>query len=160
MTAFSILLRLLLSITLILNGSGAAMAHAGMTMAHAQHGAEAASTHDQPARVHIQASAAPDCHHMRAMPPAKADAPLALTSASDTTDGSTNCCQSADCRRGCTQYCSSAIAIPAIHDALIPRTGLTPTIQPGHVPPALPPLTRPPYAEKRLVSGKCVYVGV
>src|SRR3546814_5151974 len=80
-------------------------------MAHAQHGAEAASTHDQPARVHIQASAAPDCHHMRAMPPAKADAPLALTSASDTTDGSTNCCQSADCRSGCTQHCAAAIAI-------------------------------------------------
>src|SRR3546814_10274356 len=132
MTAFSILLRLLLSITLSLNGSGAAMGHAGMTMAHAQHGAEAASTHDQPARVHIQASAAPDCHHMRAMPPAKADAPLALTSASDTTDGSTNCCQSADCRSGCTQHCAAAIAIAAIQDALIPRTGLLRPIQTGH----------------------------
>src|SRR3546814_4547586 len=144
MTAFSILLRLLLSITLSLNGSGAAMGHAGMTMAHAQHGAEAASTHDQPARVHIQASAAPDCHHMRAMPPAKADAPLALTSASDTTDGSTNCCQSADCRSGCTQHCAAAIAIAAIQDALIPRTGLLRPIQPGHVSPALPPLFRTP----------------
>src|SRR3546814_11006208 len=107
MTAFSILLRLLLSITLILNGSGAAMAHAGMTMAHAHHGAEAASTHDQPARVHIQASAAPDCHHMQAMPPAKADAPLALTSASDPPAGSTNCCPSADCRNGRPHNCRS-----------------------------------------------------
>src|SRR3546814_3584349 len=74
---------------------------------------------------------------MRAMPPAKADAPLALTSASDTTDGSTNCCQSADCRSGCTQHCAAAIAIAAIQDALIPRTGLLRPIQTGHVAPAL-----------------------
>src|SRR3546814_20384642 len=113
-------------------------------MAHAQHGAEAASTHDQPARVHIQASAAPDCHHMRAMPPAKADAPLALTSASDTTDGSTNCCQSADCRSGCTQPCATAIAIAAIQDALIPRTGILRPIKTGHVDPALQLLLLPP----------------
>src|SRR3546814_6214480 len=106
MTAFSILLRLLLSITLILNGSGAAMAHAGMTMAHAPHGAEAASTHDPPARVHLQASAAPDCHHMRAMPPAKAEVPFALTSASDTKDGSANRFQSGQCHHGCTHHCA------------------------------------------------------
>src|SRR3546814_20568679 len=109
------------------------MAHAGMTMAHAQHGAEAASTHDQPARVHIQASAAPDCHHMRAMPPAKADAPLALTSASDTTDGSTNCCQSADCRSGCTQHCAAAIPIAAIQHAPLPPPGLPRPIPPKTV---------------------------
>src|SRR3546814_12838300 len=75
---------------------------------------------------------------MRAMPPSKADAPLALTSASDTTDGSTNCCQSADCRSGCTQHCAAAIAIAAIQDALIPRTGLLRPIQPGPVAPAPP----------------------
>lgn len=154
MSVFSILLRLLLSVALILNGSGIAKAHVGMTMGHATggHAEPAAKTGHALAKNTSNAHAAmgPDCHHIQAKAAAakvhasKAHASVAVASGSDTSPGLTHCCQSGNCRNNCTQHCAAVLTTASVQDAVIPRAVPMRPVLAGHLAPALPHLIRPP----------------
>ncbi|MFC3549491.1 CopL family metal-binding regulatory protein [Lysobacter cavernae] len=133
MTPFAFLLRVLLCIGLVLNGSGFAVAVTQMQMAHmasavvmmpvqAKAGDEDASQacHDVTATAHAQASSASSKH-----------------------DPAPDCCQSSQCACDCLQHVSAAMAVQ-VADSLIIRAPSLRPMPTGHASPVLPNLIRPP----------------
>lgn len=141
-----LLLRVLLSVTLILNGSGFAMAE---SPGHGGHGVDAVqgreSTVTDAERV---ANATPPCHQLR-----EAAQSHPVTSLVDVTHGDTSnnidedpsdCCKNGACRCGCVHQ--TQVATPAffLRTPTIAPPHLVPELQSGHAEPALPHLMRPP----------------
>ncbi|MCP3050702.1 CopL family metal-binding regulatory protein [Xanthomonas euvesicatoria pv. allii] len=136
----AILLRVLLSLALILNGMGSAVAAVAMPMASGQGAAEhatqaLASASDRSAcHGHHGAAASTDA------PPAKHLAPSDDTGRHPAPD----CCKSSMCRctgvHACASLLAASIQTPMI---LPPDPGMAPLAQ-GRPSPALPHLIRPP----------------
>ena len=142
MSFWPILLRALISISLILNGSGYAVASTHMQMGHMstvasvpQPPAEPVATAEPPCHQHqVNASAAaaqlPDAVHDKA--PAKSKHP------------SPDCCKSGACRGTCTHQAQTALHThPLRYAGVEPVSGVRP-LKPGHAAPALPHPIRPP----------------
>lgn len=144
MSAPSIIVRLLLSMVLILNGSAGAMvaAHAMADPARHVGASGAVSGQDENAG---QVLAESSCHHAQGVAARTATSDTAAATVGAGPHHASDCCGSADCRSGCAQHCAAAIAgTVVVQSAPIPRVGLMLPLPASHVSPTLPHLIRPP----------------
>lgn len=134
----SVLLRVLLSLSLILNGMSAAFAthspagHAGMSMS------------DAPVAAQVAVESIPPCHQAPSTSPAESDdAPRVHEAARD--HGKTpDCCKSGTCRCDCL-HAAQAGPAPWTEGALaFDHTRSFRRLTSAHATPALPHLIRPP----------------
>lgn len=136
MVPFAFLLRVLLCIGLVLNGSGFVVAATQMQMAHLT------SAVAMPA--HAKAgdeNAMQGCHDLTA--PAQEATVVDEGSATSLHDQAPDCCQSSQCACDCLQHVSAAIAVQ-VPDSLIIRAPSLRPMSTGHASPVLPHLIRPP----------------
>lgn len=147
MLLWTVLLRVLLCVGLIFNGSGAAVASARMQLAHVQP-AQAAFDSQVTKAAGDRAEAKPACHEDAASV-AQADhhAPdidSTLMARPQAPDGhSPDCCESGACQCDCVHQ------MQVLADANAPDIEVEPTdsvrsMMSAHVPPTLPHLIRPP----------------
>lgn len=144
MFVWSIVFRVLLAVSLILNGSGFAVASAHMHMDHAASERSIA----QP-NVHPVATAQPPCgeHPQGSGSMAAGDPPGdATTNAASLMpeQESPDCCKSAACRCACVHQAQAAVPVVAFHAAAIERVSGVRPMKSGHASPAIPHLIRPP----------------
>jgi hypothetical protein len=151
MSPLAVLLRVLLSLALILNGSvpvaHAAMArppaHATSAMEHASmgHAAMGHASMDHASAIAMNDAGAGGCHDAAPADHAPPSAPV-----SDDDDG--GCCdEDGDCRSTCAQHC--AVSIPGVAFlglSLPPATGPLPMMVAPHPDPHLRDRIRPPIA--------------
>jgi hypothetical protein len=130
----SILLRLLLSLSLILNGSGYAAAAVKMPMEHA---ASVAAAHEK-----ARAEEAPPCPEHTDVTPAD-DHGAVLESVTHEHDRP-ECCKSAKCAGACFQHAPAAIVAQCMGPAAIEHSDAIRQIKAAHATPALPHRIRPP----------------
>lgn len=134
MSRFGFLLRALLCISLILNGSGYAAASATMPMEHpasvaaAQEASKAAET--PPCPGHTGVTAADD----------RTTGPDPATDEHDQPD----CCPSAACAGACLQHAPAAIVAQSMGPTVIGHSDAVRSIQAAHATPTLPHRIRPP----------------
>lgn len=136
------LLRALLCLSLVLNGSGYAVASTQMQLMHV------AATQ---AALAAAAPAAPPCHEQlhegSAVPSMHVMADMASSTACDDGHGSQagpDCCQSSQCACDCLQYATATLAdVPAL-PAVIEHAAEIGPLSPSHVAPALANPIRPP----------------
>ncbi|WP_407351554.1 CopL family metal-binding regulatory protein [Luteimonas sp. R10] len=154
MSAWSSLLRVLLCLGLILNGSGYALASASMPMAHSIAAAAAAPSAQTPAKADVpchqknhgtSASAAMVGHS-----PSPASLPIAESPndepPAETPDLACDCCESGLCRGGCLHHGQAAVAAASHYPQGPAHDCSARPAKPGHASPALPHLMRPPIA--------------
>jgi len=142
MSVLSLLLRVLLSISLILNGSGYAMAATHMQMGH---GDTAVLAPEQ--APDSMSAAEPPCqqHHSGASGPvAQLSDTASDTAAVKSEDPSPDCCKAGTCRCACIHQAQVAIPADSLDGAVIEHAGVMHPLKPGHAAPALPHLMRPP----------------
>lgn len=140
MRAPSALFRLLLALSLVVNGTSSAFAGTQML-----HGAD--DTHAPPAAADSHAdhaaAAAPPCHETQGMPAPHAQ----LAEAADHEQGSdphADCCQAGACSCPCATHASAALVGLASSAASIEHSVNIRPMSLGHASPALPHLIRPP----------------
>ena len=142
MTVLSVLLRVLLSISLILNGSGYAMAATHMQMGH---GDTAASAPKQASDSVFAAELPCQQHHSGVSGPV---AQLPDTTSDSATvkseHPSPDCCKSGACRCACVHQVQVAIPMGSLDGGVIEHAGVMQLLKQGHTAPALPHLIRPP----------------
>jgi len=140
---FSVLLRGFLSLSLILNGSGYAVASMQTNMGHT--GSMAAS---QAVALQPGAAAESPCHSKQH----NASAVVSIEvrdavqdhSAAKDGSGSLDCCKSGSCQCACVHQIQAAIpASILLHDMPEHASGVH-SLKPGHASPPLPHLIRPP----------------
>lgn len=146
MSVWPALLRCLLCLTLILNGSGAASAATRMQLAHVAH----TPTHQMKAlRLAMHAPAAPCREHagMTAMPhEAQATAP-GDASHGKSKHPSPDCCRSGGCFCACTPQAAFVLAWSEMPGAANAHDNVGPLMATAHPSPALPHLIRPPIGQ-------------
>lgn len=139
----SLLLRVLLSLSLVLNGSSYAMASTHMQMGHH----ESAATTPQQKTDDTVAAADPACHQQHAGGSEPA------TQAPDTTPDiapvksappQPDCCKSGACPCACVQQAQAAIPMYSLGDSVMGHADLVIALKPGHAAPGLRHLIRPP----------------
>lgn len=141
MSVAAVLLRLLLSLAIVLNGAGNAMASVPM-----QGGAMPLHYGQQDDRAGTAASAHCAGHEMT-MPAALANAVDGSGQAPDRSEQSMpDCCKSSACRCACAHACSSLMPAAAQAFAMIAHEMSIGAMSIGYRAPALPHLIRPPIA--------------
>lgn len=144
MSAWSILLRVLLAVGLILNGSGYAVASTPMQMDHA---AQTSAT--LTSVVNSSAAAEPPCaEHHASMGSMSAKAQVAEIAA-DATLGesghpSPDCCKAGACRCACVHQCQAAVFAVVLQLPVIEKISNVRPMTSGYESPAVPHLIRPP----------------
>lgn len=141
MSVWSILLRVLLTVGLILNGSGYAVASA-----HMQHMTMASAT-PQPVATPVAAVESPCAERHQGMVPVAGN-PLP-DAASDAVSVESeypapDCCKSGACRCACVHHSQAAVPAVAFRQAVIEHVSSVRSMKSGHDSPALPHLIRPP----------------
>lgn len=144
MHVWSILLRVLLALGLILNGSGYAVASTHMQMDHAALASTTSTTVAKPSM-----AAEPPCaeHHSGSQSmSAKADA---VDTAEHATSGkyglqSPDCCKSGACKCVCVHQCQATVPAIAFQLAVIENASIVHPMTSGHESAAVPHLIRPP----------------
>jgi hypothetical protein len=136
MSLWPVLLRVLLSVALILNGSAYAVASAHLSNAFAvpqQH--PLAHERMNQSLCHDDQAATLATHEHDAMEhePGSPESP-----------SHPDCCESGACRCVCTQAATVAVAMVFARDALIARSNPSRPLKPGRPAPALRHLIRPP----------------
>ncbi|UNK49779.1 CopL family metal-binding regulatory protein [Lysobacter sp. S4-A87] len=142
MSLRAFLLRALLCLSLVLNGSGYAVASTQMQLTHM------AATQ---ASLAAAAQVAPPCHTQvdegTAVATGHVMGDMASSAACDDRHGSQaspDCCQSSHCACDCLQYATATLAdVPAL-PAVIERAAEIRALSPSHVAPALANPIRPP----------------
>lgn len=139
------LLRALLCLSLVLNGSGYAVASTQMQLMHvaaAQASLAAAAQKAPPCHEQLhEGSTAPSTHLM-------ADTASSAAACDDShgSKAAPDCCQSSQCACDCLQYATATLAnVPAL-PALIEHAAELGALSPSHVAPALANPIRPPIA--------------
>ncbi|MCF8828529.1 MULTISPECIES: CopL family metal-binding regulatory protein [Xanthomonas] len=136
MTPSALLLRVLLSLVLILNGIGGAFAGAQMQMQHAHPGQPTVST-EATADVH---AGMPECDQgMEQTQPA----PTAVNPPSPD-EAVPACCENMSCDCACAQHGSAMVAMSRMDPTVVVRAAALHPLTVGHVAPVLPSLIRPP----------------
>lgn len=131
----TVLIRVLLSVALILNGATQAMVSVQMT-----HGA--ASIASMPEK---KASSEMPCHqHEQAAASLTADPSAAPDSPPKTKHPAPDCCKFGACRCACLHSAPAAVPMMIYTPALVDHSQSVLPIALGHVAPALPHLIRPP----------------
>ena len=136
MAAMAILLRLLLCLGLILNGSVYAAASTQMQLNHL-HTAVAAAQAAAAAAAEL-----PPCHEGMSMAGMDHGAPPAAPAGHD--GHAPDCCQTSTCTCDCLQPAPVAAAGVAVLGSEIGHASIAPPRLAGHAPPALPYPIRPP----------------
>lgn len=138
----SILLRLLLCVTLILNGISGATAAVRMAAGHAEH-AEQPMAAVPDAGMAAQAMA---CHGNDAATTAMADMAHSVdpVQAPATPAEPEQCCDSSACQCACVHQSAATIVASFLVAPLPPAVGTAGTLDVSHRAPALPHLIRPP----------------
>ncbi len=143
MSVWSLLLRVLLTVGLILNGSGNAVASAHMQMPHMSIAGAAPLAAANPV-----ATAEPSCHEPGhgAVSVAETQRPDAATDAMPVTSEhpSPDCCKSEACSCACVHQAQAAVPAVALQQAVIEHVSSVRPMKSGHDSPALPHLIRPP----------------
>lgn len=143
MSAWSILLRVLLTVALILNGSGYAVASSHMQMDHmVGAGGAPAFAEDSAGTAESGCSE----HHRSTVPVAGnagADAVVDAASAKSSAP-SPDCCKSGACRCVCVQQAQAAVPALALQPALVEHVRSLIPMDSDYASPALPHLIRPP----------------
>jgi hypothetical protein len=144
MPVLSMLLRLTLSVVLILNGVGTALAGTRMQLeqdVHARHAAQAS----QPA---VDAQAEPPCHqhqHAAASPaPVEKQAAAVDATEKSKTPAAPDCCKSANCGCACMYTVAGVVVSPLLRAVFSPHAVMASAGSSGHHAPSLPQLIRPP----------------
>ncbi|MCY7355496.1 MAG: CopL family metal-binding regulatory protein [Lysobacter sp.] len=138
----SILLRGLLSLSLILNGSGYAMASMHTQMGHMDSVSSTLPATPQP----VAATEPPCYQHHGASAVVVVELPDAMQDEPSTKRGhpSPDCCKSGACHCACIHQAQAAIPTHVLrHDTAEHASSVRP-LKPGHPAPALPHLIRPP----------------
>lgn len=144
MSVWPIALRVLLAVSLILNGSGYAVASGHTQTDHAA----LASTTSQPI-VHLVATAEPPCaeHHQGVGSMASETPPAdAAMDAASVKSGqpSPDCCETGVCRDACVHQAQAAVPAVAFQQAVVEHVDSVSPMKSGHASPAIPHLIRPP----------------
>lgn len=139
MSAWPILLRILLSVALIFNGAAtvaasAHMNHAGMAEA-VQSAKVVQAVEAQPCHQHDQAASAD---------PSGQPAVALDTGSSGSGHPTPDCCESGACRCACAHHAQAAIPDVVFNTPMIEHADSVRPMSWGHAPPALPHLIRPP----------------
>lgn len=135
MSFWAVLLRVLLSVALIVNGATTAMA--SVQMAHGA--ASIAATPVKPASVETPCNEHQQTASVTADPPSSAtvESPKSKHATSD-------CCKSGACRCACMQSASASLPMMMFTPALVEHSQSVRPMALGHAAPALPQLIRPP----------------
>lgn len=150
MSVRSILLRLLLSVGLILNGSGYAVASAHMQMDDSMQAGsmQAGTSSTLVASAALAAETPCPTHHLMGMQSMSTESPTVHGAANTTSlksgHPSPDCCKSGACRCACVHQCQAAVPAVAFQLAVIEKVGNVRPMQSGHESPAVPHLIRPP----------------
>lgn len=144
MPFFNVLLRLLLSLSLVLYGSGVAAAATGMQMAHAT-----ATAHSiDPATGRVSEGGPAPCHDAAETTVSAAEDPAETadvgTDISTSTHGSPDCCEASGCDCSCIQQVQVASIALGVENLAPDRSTAVRAMTAGHASPALPHLIRPP----------------
>lgn len=142
MSLWPLLLRVLLILSLILNGSAYAMA--SVHMVHGQVGAVAMSDH---APATASSTKGSPCHDHQAQPPTAAtqhQGAAPVEAPSNPEPPAPDCCESGACQCACVHQVQAAMPMPALAAAKIEPAGSLRMSKSGHATPALPHLLRPP----------------
>ncbi|MDI9239809.1 CopL family metal-binding regulatory protein [Lysobacter sp. LF1] len=133
MSLRALVLRLLLCLTLVLNGSGYAIAATQMALAHGM----SSSMHH----------AAQPCHGSGQIPATGESVDVAgCTAHSATPAAPADCCESPSCSCDCLQHASAATSMAVVVAGVPMHAGIAREMHAAHVPPLLPNLFRPPIA--------------
>lgn len=142
MTPFAILLRVLLSLSLILNGTGTAMAATRMLIDHA------ATSATEPVDATANVAVAAPCHHHAGM---AANAHEASTAIADDANKAVksrhpprDCCKSGNCGCACLLATPAVVAVVSLPAAVVGRDANAWVVMHGHASPTLAHLIRPP----------------
>lgn len=149
MSVFPILLRALLCIGLILNGSGAATA---ATLMQIEHATAMAATKTQSVASAGVAMAAPRqddpavaMHAMHAMHSTDTGSVAAdQASGADGTPHSPDCCKTSACSCDCIQPVQAPITMLVLDDPMVVRSTVVQSMKTGYPEPAIARLIRPP----------------
>jgi hypothetical protein len=150
MSIGSVLLRLLLSLCLVLNGTAAAAASAQLPMAQHTNPATAEAAHQgtsteaMPCHGHHDAMAAamPGDASMHGIP--MQHAPAANTPQPTKPKHTPDCCKSGTCRCACVHIAQVGVPALRIPDVAPDHQRSVRALAPGHAAPALPHPIRPP----------------
>ncbi|MBN8888485.1 MAG: CopL family metal-binding regulatory protein [Rudaea sp.] len=126
----AIALRILLSLALVLNGMGSAVASVQMAHSEADRAGAASETHAPPCGEHHDASVPGDHQHPSATHHDHRSVP--------------DCCKSSACRCACAHGSAWAMAFPAQVPPFMVYGLSTPFTTSEHLSPTLPHLIRPP----------------
>ena len=141
MSLWPVLLRVLLTVALILNGSGYAVASAHLSKAFAD------VSHEAHPLAHERMNQ-PLCHDDQVATLAThqhdPDQTMHHESGSPESSSHPDCCKSGACRCACTQAATAAVVMVFERDALIVRSNPSRPLKPGRPAPALQHLIRPP----------------
>lgn len=144
MSVCSILLRVLLALSLVLNGSGYAVASVHMQMDQAGQASTNITSVGNPS----EAAEPPCAAHHASMGSMSAKAQVGDTAADVTSVESghpfPDCCESGACRCACVHQCQAAVFAVTLQLAVIEKVSNTRPMAPGHESPAVPHLIRPP----------------
>lgn len=144
MSPIRILLRVLLCIGLILNGSGVAVAAIKMHMDHAPMTLQAAP----PSATSPVAAMAGNCHEAPGMGTPGIQRPIVAvddgTYTSASTQGAPDCCKASQCDDSCVQQVQATIATPIVGGPMGARDVGLNRMRMGHPSPALGHQIRPP----------------
>lgn len=146
MSVSALLLRALLSLVLILNGSGSAMAATGMELGHLSGHAPAGET----AMAHAEPE--PPCHESGTSPMAHAGPvnPVATEAppiAHGTPGGAApepDCCTASHCGGACLQHLTATVPVVSTGPVLVVRAASPRATAGAHAAPPLPNPIRPP----------------
>lgn len=143
MSVWSILLRLLLTVGLILNGSSYAVASAHMQMDHMTMSASASQPAEKPV-----VNAEPPCagHHHSRSETGDTSFAYAATDLAAFQSGlpSPDCCDSGSCRCSCVHPSPTAVTTAVFQPAVFEQSGCVGPTLSAHAPPVSPRLIRPP----------------
>lgn len=135
MSLWAVLLRVLLSVALILNGATTAMASVQMTHEFASKAATSVKT----------TSVEMPCHQHQQSAVSTADAPVAPpVLPSNAKHPAPDCCKSSACRCACLHAAPAAVPMMAFTPVMVEHTQSVRPMSLGHAAPALPHLIRPP----------------
>ena len=140
MSIRAILLRVLLSVSLVLNGATGAAAAVRMQMPHDDGQAFAALAAESPE----SASGEMPCHQQATGTSDNAPLPAADPQPATSKHSTPDCCKSSGCNCACVQAAQTPLASMFIHAALVDHSRSVSPVLPGHPSPALPHLIRPP----------------
>lgn len=149
MNLLSLLLRIVLSVSLIANGAGLAQASTRMQLVHAEHAEHAAAPVAAAAAVVAAAGESqPACHEPgmteAATPKALPDHHGGHDSQGDVGDQATDCCEGRSCQCVCAQHAPMASVPGGVSGVTASQASVVARANPRHLPPRLPHLIRPP----------------